>query len=95
MDDKRDVKRMLPNLTIAEEDWNRTPPAVQAAVEALQAQVETLRAKDEALRAENEALREQVGQNSTNSSRPPSTDPPGTPKPKRTPSVCSPRRSEA
>jgi len=66
---------------------------VQARVEALEAEnaalrteVETLRTENAALRTENAALREQVGQNSTNSSRPPSTDPPGTPKPPRAPS---------
>lgn len=57
------------SLPIAEEDWNNTPPAVQALVLALWAEVA--------------ALREQVGKNSRNSSRSPSSDPPSIPK--RTP----------
>jgi len=47
------------DLPISEEDWNGTPPAVQALLLVLWAEVQ--------------ALREQVGQNSTNSSRPPSS----------------------
>jgi len=90
---RRGVKRMLPNLTTSEEDGDRTPPAVQAAVEARRMENEARRMENEARRIE--ARREQVGQNSTNSSRPPSTDPSGTPPPHRTPMVCSPRRSEA
>ena len=60
------------SLPITEEDWNNTPPAVQTLVLALWEQIS--------------ALREQVGQNSCNSSRPPSSDPPQTPKRKRAPS---------
>lgn len=59
------------SLPITEEDWNSTPKVVQALVLALLAEVS--------------ALREQVGKNSRNSSRPPSSDPPGAPKRQRVP----------
>ena len=67
------------SLPITVEDWKRNPPAVQARVLALWEEVT-------ALREEVSALREQVGKNSKNSSCPPSSDPPGIPKPKRVPS---------
>lgn len=67
------------SLPITSHDWNSTPPAVQALVLALWDEVS-------ALRAESAALREQVGQNSKNSSRPPSSDPPSVEKRKRSPS---------
>lgn len=60
------------SLPITETEWNNTPPAVQALVLALWTEVS--------------ALREQVGRNSQNSSRPPSSDPPGMRSKKRTPS---------
>ena len=69
-----------PELPITEEDWNRTPPAVQAVVMALWQQVA-------ALQAEVAQLREQLGRNSQNSSKPPSSDAPSAPpRPKRAPS---------
>jgi hypothetical protein len=67
------------SLPITEEDWNNTPPVVQALVVALWEEVS-------ALRNEISVLREQVGQNSLNSSRPPSSDPPSVPKRERPPS---------
>lgn len=60
------------SLPITEADWNSTPPAVQALVLALWAELAS--------------LREQVGKNSRNSSRPPSSDPPGTQSRERVPS---------
>ncbi len=51
-------------LPITEEDWNRTPPAVQAVVIALWQQVQALQAQVAALQAEVAQLREQVGRNS-------------------------------
>jgi transposase len=78
---------MLPEWTISEEDWNHTPPAVQALVLSLWQQVQTLQAQVEALEGEKAQLREQLGQTSRNSSRPPSSDPPhAPPRPKRIPS---------
>jgi len=74
-------------LPITEDDWNHTPPAVQAVVIALWQQVQALQAQVAALQAEVAVLREQVGRNSQNSSKPPSSDAPGTPpRPKRAPS---------
>jgi transposase len=76
-----------PELSITEEDWNRTPPAVQAVVIALWQQVQALQAQVAALQAEVAQLREQGGRNSQNSSQPPSSDAPNVPpRPKRTPS---------
>jgi transposase len=76
-----------PELPITEEDWNRTPPAVQAVVIALWQQVQALQAQVAALQAEVAQLREQVGRNSQNSSQPPSSDAPSAPpRPKRVPS---------
>jgi transposase len=78
-------------LPITEEDWNHTPPAVQAVVNTLwqqvqtfQAQVANLQAQVGALQAEVAQLREQLGRNSQNSSQPPSSDGPSArPRPKR------------
>jgi transposase len=78
-------------LPITEEDWNHTPPAVQAVVNTLwqqvqtfQAQVANLQAQVGALQAEVAQLREQLGRNSQNSSQPPSSDGPRAgPRPKR------------
>jgi len=67
------------NLPITEEDWNKTPPAVQAWIRILWERVS-------ALEAEISAMKEQVGQNSKNSSLPPSSDPPSVEKRKRLPS---------
>lgn len=78
---------MPSDLPISEEDWQRTPPAVQAVVVALWQQVEELQALGEALQAEVARLREQVGRNSQNSSQPPSSDAPSAPaRPKQPPS---------
>lgn len=75
------------DLPITEEDWNQTPPAVQAVVIALWQQVQTLQAQVAALQAEVAQLREQVGRNSQNSSQPPSADAPSAPpRPQRPPS---------
>jgi transposase len=80
-------------LPITEEDWNHTPPAVQAVVNTLWQQVQTfqvqvanLQAQVAALQAEVAQLREQLGRNSQNSSQPPSSDGPrARPRPKRPP----------
>jgi len=77
-------------LPITEEDWNRTPPAVQAVVITLWQQVQALQAQVAALQAEVAQLREQVGRNSQNSSKSPSSDAPNvSPRPKRTPRDAS------
>lgn len=75
------------DLPITEEDWNQTPPAVQAIVITLGQQVQILQAQVATLQAEVAQLREQVGRNSQNSSQPPSADAPSArPRPKRPPS---------
>ena len=78
---------LLPELSISEEDWSHTPPAVQTVVIALWQQVQTLPAQVTTLQAEVAQLREQLGRNSQNSSKPPSSDAPSAPpRPKRNPS---------
>ena len=75
-----------PELPITEEDWSHTPRAVQAVVITLWQQVQALQAEVEALKGEVAQQRKQLGQDSRNSSRPPSSDPPNAPpRPKRTP----------
>lgn len=71
-------------LPITEEDWTHTPSAVQAVVIWL-VQRETVRqAEVAALQAEVARLRERLGQDSQNSSKPPSSDGPGArPRPER------------
>jgi transposase len=76
-----------PELSLTEEDWNQTPPAVQAVVVALWQQVQALQVQVTTLQAEVAQLREQLGRNSQNSSPPPSSDGPSArPRPKRAPS---------
>ena len=63
-------------LRLPEEVRATLPPAVVAYVAALEAAVAALQAETAALRAEVETLKARLGQNSTNSGRPPSSDPP-------------------
>lgn len=79
-----------PELAISEEDWHHTPPAVQVVVIALWQQVQTLQAQVVALQAEVAQLREQLGRNSQNSSKPPSSDAPRAPR--RPPHIPSGRK---
>src|SRR5215216_2908831 len=64
--------------------WNRIPPAAQAAILALVQQYEQ---RLQALQKQVDDLQHRLNQNSTNSSRPPSSDPPHVkrppPKPKK------------
>lgn len=69
-----------PELPISPEDWARTPAAVQAVVVMLWEEVRLLRAKVATLEARVAWLEERLGQNSQNSSRPPSSDPLNAPK---------------
>lgn len=64
-----------PEISVSEADWQQTPSPVQSLVLTLWERVQQLA-------AEVAMLREQVGQNSRNSSRPPSSDPPSVDKPK-------------
>ena len=56
--------------------WNNLPPEARAAILTLQAEVAELQNKVQALQLQVQDLRGQLNENSTNSSRPPSTDPP-------------------
>lgn len=81
------------SIPVSQDSWDRTPPEVQALVlallvanEALTKQVETLSKQVETLTKRVLELEEQVKSNSTNSSKPPSSDPPGTLRNRRKPS---------
>jgi transposase len=56
--------------------WDNLPPEARSLILALRAEAVELRAEVQALQQEIHKLRDQLNQNSTNSSRPPSTDPP-------------------
>ncbi len=64
---------MKPQLPIPVELWDQIPPVAQAAILALVQQYEQ---RLQQLQDQVEDLRQRLGQNSANSSRPPSTDPP-------------------
>jgi transposase len=64
---------MRPEPPIPADLWDQIPPTAQAAVLAL---VQTYEQRLAAVQQRREALEQRLGQNSTNSSRPPSTDPP-------------------
>jgi len=71
-------------LPITEEDWKQTPTAVQAVVISLAGRVTALQTQAETLQAEVTRLRERLGQDSQNSSKPPSSDGPrARPRPQR------------
>lgn len=61
---------------LSHEVWERTPPEAQAYIRALEARVTTLEGM-------MQALQEQLNQTSRNSSRPPSSDPPYSERPRR------------
>src|SRR5438874_7238996 len=56
--------------------WDRLPPEARALILALRAEVADLRAQVHEQQELIQGLQERLNQNSTNSSRPPSTDPP-------------------
>src|SRR5438552_13308083 len=56
--------------------WDSLPPEARALILALRVEAAELRAKVRALQEQIQELQERLNQNSTNSSRPPSTDPP-------------------
>ena len=66
--------------------WERTPPEAQAYSGALQSRLSALEARVHALQEQNRTLEERPNQTSRNSSRPPSSDPPQSPRRRRTPS---------
>lgn len=78
--------------TLPQELWDQTPPEVQVYIRALEVRlesVEALEARVHTLQEQVRTLEERLNQNSCNSSRPPSSDPPQSARPKR---PRSPRR---
>ena len=63
--------------------WERTPPEVQAYIQALEARIVLLEAMVHTFQEQVRTLQEQLNQTSRNSSRPPSSDPPQSPRPRR------------
>jgi transposase len=63
--------------------WERTPPAVQAYIWALEARIVTFEAMVQTLQEQGRTVQEQLNQTSRNSSRPPSSDPPQSHRPRR------------
>jgi transposase len=63
--------------------WEQLPPAAQAYIEELEARVETLASMVDALEEQVRMLQERLKQTSRNSSRPPSSDPPPSERPRR------------
>ncbi|MGH2413309.1 MAG: IS66 family transposase [Microcystaceae cyanobacterium] len=59
---------------ISQADWDKTPESVKRLVRGLIGRIEQLEQQYEELKAENQLLKEQVKQNSSNSSKPPSQD---------------------
>lgn len=59
---------------ISQADWEKTPESVKRLVRSLIGRMEQLEGQYEELKAENQLLKEQVKQNSSNSSKPPSQD---------------------
>lgn len=76
---------------VPDEIWATFPAAAQAVIVALATEVATLRAAHAALTAEVHALKARLRQNSSNSSRPPSSDPPQTPRRPAAPATGRPR----
>lgn len=72
---------------VSDEDWAKTPSSVRALVAALSERIARLEARVAEQDREIARLREQVGKNSRNSSKPPSSDPPGLPPPPPKPST--------
>lgn len=63
--------------------WERTPPAIRAYIETLEGQVQTLTSMVHTLQEQVRTLEERLNQTSRNSSRPPSSDPPQSHRPRR------------
>jgi transposase len=70
-----------PPAGISTQDWDATPHSVKTLVYTLLATVDELQKTVSQLQTRVTQLEEQVGQNSRNSSKPPSSDPPNVKKP--------------
>jgi transposase len=77
----------MPLLTppLPPEIWDRTPPEAQALILSLLATVEAMKGEIAALKAEVADLKSRLDQNSSNSHKPPSSDPPSVAKPTKSP----------
>jgi hypothetical protein len=73
-------KRAVPD-GISSEEWAKTPASVQRLVYELLAVVAALQETVGQLQGKVAQLEEQIGKNWQNSSKPPSSDPPGVKKP--------------
>ena len=71
------------HLSLPQDLWEQTPPAVQAYIGTLAARVVALEALVHSLEEQVRTLQEQLRKNSRNSSRPPSSDPPQLQRPRR------------
>jgi len=71
------------HLSLPQDLWEQTPPAVQAYIGTLVARVVALEALVHSLEEQVRTLQEQLRKNSRNSSRPPSSDPPQLQRPRR------------
>lgn len=67
---------MNAHLPLPQDIWDRTPQAAREKILALEAEVDALRGQVARLTATVQAMEQQLGQNSRNSSQPPSADPP-------------------
>src|SRR5436309_15240630 len=71
------------HLSLPQDLWEQTPPAVQAYIRTLAARVVAVEALMHSLEEQVRTLQEQLRKNSRNSSRPPSSDPPQPVRPRR------------
>ncbi len=74
---------MEPLVALPPDIWEQTPPEAQAYIRALEVRLSALESMIRALQEQNRALQEQLNQTSRNSSRPPSSDPPQSQRPRR------------
>jgi transposase len=75
-----DLSSLLTALHVSAEDWEASPVSIQQAVLRLWIVLQQLQTEVQQLRQDYQHLQEQLGKNSQNSSKPPSTDPPKAPK---------------
>jgi transposase len=68
--------------TLPQELWDRIPPEVRAYIETLKGQVKTLTSMVHTLQEQVRTLQEQLNHTSRHSSRPPSSDPPQSQRPR-------------
>ena len=67
---------MSTGMPIPQEDWEKTPPSIQAVLVLLWEENQILKGQVERLQSQVDKLNERVNKNSQNSSKPPSSDVP-------------------